>query len=140
MYALTAAAAAALNSHHRRVVFYALVGVLWGWAVAGVAFLPYGILLLLVGNPRAYIPAGVVGAAGTLTPMVALDRLFYGKWTVSLALPAVMHSAQPCLSKWIAASESIMQSRCKVWCMQLPDIKQPCLAVACMTAHFVTNQ
>ena len=55
------------------------------------AFLPYAVLLLLVGNPIVYLPAGVVGLAGTLTPMVAFDRLFYGKWTVSLGLPSIMH-------------------------------------------------
>lgn len=86
MYTLTAASAAVLNSDHRRVVLYAMVGVIWGWAVAGVAFLPYAILLLLVGNLIVYLPAGVVGLFGTMTPMVAIDRLFYGKWTVSVAL------------------------------------------------------
>lgn len=85
MYTLTAASAAVLNSDHRRVVLYAMVGVIWGWAVAGVAFLPYAVLLLLVGNPLVYMPAGVVGLIGTMVPMVAFDRLFYGKWTVSSA-------------------------------------------------------
>lgn len=84
MYALTAASAAILNSDHRRVVLYAMVGVIWGWAVAGVAFLPYAILLLLVGNPMVYLPAGLVFLTGTLVPMIGCDRLFYGKWTFSL--------------------------------------------------------
>lgn len=83
MYTLTLSAAAVLNSDHRRVVLYALVGVMWGWAVAGVAFLPYALLLLLVGAPIVYLLAGVVFLVGTVTPMVAFDRLFYGKWTVS---------------------------------------------------------
>lgn len=83
MYMLTLSAAAVLNSDHRRVVLYAMVGVMWGWAVAGVAFLPYALLLLLVGAPIVYLPAGVVFLVGTVTPMVAFDRLFYGKWTVS---------------------------------------------------------
>lgn len=84
MYTLTLSAAAVLNSDHRRVVLYAMVGVVWGWAVAGVAFLPYAVLLLLVGAPIVYLPAGVVFLVGTLAPMVAFDRLFYGRWTFSL--------------------------------------------------------
>lgn len=85
MYALTAASAAVLNSDHRRVMLYAMVGVIWGWAVAGIAFLPYAVLLLLVGNPMVYLPAGVVFVTGTVVPMIGCDRLFYGKWTVSHA-------------------------------------------------------
>lgn len=84
MYTLTAASAAVLNSDHRRVVLYAMVGVIWGWAVAGVAFLPYAVLLLLVGNPMVYLPAGMVFLTGTIVPMIGCDRLFYGKWTFSL--------------------------------------------------------
>lgn len=93
MYMLTLSAAAVLNSDHRRVVLYAMVGVMWGWAVAGVAFLPYALLLLLVGAPIVYLPAGVVFLVGTVTPMVAFDRLFYGKWTVS----SVACSAHVCV-------------------------------------------
>ena len=93
MYTLTLSAAAVLNSDHRRVVLYAMLGVIWGWAVAGVAFLPYALLLLLVGAPIVYLPAGVVFLVGTVAPMVAFDRLFYGKWTVSfiacLQLPGI---------------------------------------------------
>ncbi|KAL3158672.1 hypothetical protein ABBQ32_011414 [Trebouxia sp. C0010 RCD-2024] len=84
MYTLTLAAAAMLNSDHRRVVLYAMVGVIWGWAVAGVAFLPYAVLLLLVGAPTVYLSAGIVFLIGTLAPMIAFDRLFYGTWTFSL--------------------------------------------------------
>lgn len=82
MYTLTAAAAALLNTDHRRVVLYAVIGVIWGWAVAGIAFLPYAVYLLLIGSPWVYLPAGVVSLVGTLLPMVGFDRLFYGKWTV----------------------------------------------------------
>ena len=82
MYTLTAAAAAVLNSDHRRIVLYAIVGVIWGWAVAGIAFLPYAVYLLLIGSPLVYLPAGVVSLGVTLVPMVGFDRLFYGKWTV----------------------------------------------------------
>ncbi len=92
MCTLTAASAAVLNSDHRRVVLYAMVGVMWGWAVAGVAFLPYAVLLLLVGNPMVYLPAGVVFLTGTVVPMIGCDRLFYGKWTVSPAF-CLSHSA-----------------------------------------------
>ena len=84
MYTLTLSAAAVLNSDHRRVILYAIVGVVWGWAVAGAAFVPYAVLLLLVGDPIVYLPAGIVFLTGTLLPMVAFDRLLYGKWTVSL--------------------------------------------------------
>jgi len=69
-----------------------MVGVMWGWAVAGVAFLPYAVLLLLVGNPMVYLPAGVVFLTGTVVPMIGCDRLFYGKWTVSPAF-CLSHSA-----------------------------------------------
>ena len=82
MYTLTAAAAAVLNTDHRRVVLYAVIGVIWGWAVAGIAFLPYAVYLLLIGSPWVYLPAGVVSLVGTVLPMVGFDRLFYGKWTV----------------------------------------------------------
>ena len=103
MYMLTLSAAAVLNSDHRRVVLYAMVGVMWGWAVAGVAFLPYALLLLLVGAPIVYLPAGVVFLFGTVTPMIAFDRLFYGKWTVS----SVACSAPVCvLAIWTTKQHS----------------------------------
>ena len=116
MYTLTLSAAAVLNSDHRRVVLYAMVGVIWGWAVAGVAFLPYALLLLLVGAPIVYLPAGVVFLVGTVAPMVAFDRLFYGKWTVSfvarlqqpgsylLAINTLLHCLYT-MCKWHAAFE-----------------------------------
>lgn len=104
MYMLTLSAAAVLNSDHRRVVLYAIIGVVWGWAVAGVAFLPYALLLLLVGAPIVYLPAGVVFLVGTMMPMVAFDRLFYGKWTVSFTLHACNCLTFVCMQSTPSAS------------------------------------
>ena len=118
MYALTAASAAILNSDHRRVVLYAMVGVIWGWAVAGVAFLPYAILLLLVGNPMVYLPAGVVFLTGTVVPMIGCDRLFYGKWTVSLAFHPLEHAFQ----HWFALPQlgsAFRRPELALWCCHL---------------------
>ena len=108
MYTLTAASAAVLNSDHRRVVLYAMVGVIWGWAVAGVAFLPYAVLLLLVGNPMVYLPAGMVFLTGTIVPMIGCDRLFYGKWTVSPAF-CLSHSASQQLAGALPFSHPALQ-------------------------------
>lgn len=124
MYTLTLAAAAMLNSDHRRVVLYAMVGVIWGWAVAGVAFLPYAVLLLLVGAPTVYLSAGIVFLIGTLAPMIAFDRLFYGTWTVSCNVPETTRLLPyACLLTCLLA--------CLLPC--LPACLLPCL-LACLHA------
>lgn len=63
-----------------------VVGVVWGWTVAAVAVLPYALAVLL----RASFPRALSATLGwllaTLAPLVLVDRLFYGTWTVRLLL------------------------------------------------------
>eukprot|EP00884_Botryococcus_braunii_P000529 jgi/Botrbrau1/10477/Bobra.0133s0083.1 len=84
MVALTLAAAAVLRSKPLQVVVAAVVGVVWGWAVAGLAFLPYAVYVLLAANFLAAVGTGLAALAVTLGAVVGLDAAFYGRWTVSL--------------------------------------------------------
>ena len=62
----------------------AVVGVLLGWPVAGVAFLPYAVFVLLQPRLAASFATAAVAATSTLIPIVLVDLYFYGKLTVSI--------------------------------------------------------
>lgn len=57
-------------------------GLLWGWIVAGVAFIPYALWVLATANFVRAVGMGLLALAGTLGPLVLVDRFFYDKWTV----------------------------------------------------------
>lgn len=57
-------------------------GVVWGWCVAGFAFLPYALWVLAAAPLLCSVPWLVLCLAGTLGPLVLVDRHFYGTWTV----------------------------------------------------------
>lgn len=84
MYAMTTAAAALLMESTVIVVASAVIGVIWGWCVAGPAFLPYA-LWVLVSTPLPQSFGFLFMFAGVaLAPLVVADRLFYGNWKASL--------------------------------------------------------
>jgi hypothetical protein len=68
------------------VIFASIVGVVWGWAVVGIAVMPYALAVLLCTPFARSLSVAVMGLLVTLTPLVVVDRLFYGKWTVSIAV------------------------------------------------------
>ena len=86
MLFLTWAAAEVLRGEKPNAVVAAgVVGLLWGWPVAAVAFLPYALWVLFATDSllkTAAVASGLTALA--LTPLVLLDRLAYGKWTLSL--------------------------------------------------------
>jgi len=113
MYALTTAAAALLHNKPRVVIIAAFIGVIWGWSVAGIAFLPYAPYILyrtmfpgnehgssgrsncVIGSSSTAkatsfsllldsLLTGLISAVGTLAPLTLIDRWYYGKWTSSL--------------------------------------------------------
>lgn len=89
MVFLTAAAAGVLRGERPvAVVAAGVVGLLWGWPVASVAFFPYALWVLVAswkeGTLLKTAAAAAALAALALAPLVLLDRLAYGKWTLSL--------------------------------------------------------
>lgn len=84
MYAMTTAAAGVLLDSPALVIAAAAVGIVWGWIVAAIAFLPFALWVLWRAPLHAAWSTAAVAAAATLAPLVLLDRLFYGTWTVSL--------------------------------------------------------
>lgn len=91
MVFLTAAAAGVLRGERESplaVVAAGVVGLLWGWPVASVAFFPYALWVLVAswkeGNFLKTAAAAAALTALALAPLVLLDRLAYGKWTLSL--------------------------------------------------------
>lgn len=57
-------------------------GVVWGWCVAGAAFLPYALWVLAAAPLVPAVGALALWLAATLGPLVLVDRHFYGSWTV----------------------------------------------------------
>ena len=88
MYALTAAAAGVLQGRVHTVIFIAVIGVIWGWCVAGVAFLPYALWVLFATAATATLLSSIAmlvfSTAFTLAPLVIADRIAYGNWKASL--------------------------------------------------------
>ena len=58
-------------------------GVIWGWAVAGVAFLPFALYVLVTARLPKAVGVALLWLLGTLGPLALVDRLFYKKWAVS---------------------------------------------------------
>jgi Alg9-like mannosyltransferase family len=84
-YALTAGTAALLAGNQLAVIAAAVCGIMLGWVVAAVAFLPHALWVLLA-TPLA--PAVCAAAGGTLaigSLLVAADYWFYGRLTVRAA-------------------------------------------------------
>ncbi|KAG7673727.1 hypothetical protein Ndes2437B_g01890 [Nannochloris sp. 'desiccata'] len=84
MYALTAAAAAVIAGKHSYVIFSAVIGVIWGWCVAGIAFLPYALWILTTARLLPAIGTLLTALVATLVPLVVADKVFYGNWKASL--------------------------------------------------------
>ena len=91
MVAMTFAAAGVLRGDTAQVIWGAVVGSTWGWIVAGLAFSPYCVWVLLVGWFRAgnnslarSFGTLFVALLVSLVPLVACDRWFYGSWKASL--------------------------------------------------------
>lgn len=58
-------------------------GVVWGWCVAGFAFLPYALYVLAAAPLLKAVGTLVLWLAATLVPLTLVDRHYYGRWTVS---------------------------------------------------------
>ena len=54
----------------------------WGWCVAGIAFLPYALYVLAAAPLARAVGVLLLCLLGTLGPLVLADRHFYGAWTV----------------------------------------------------------
>jgi hypothetical protein len=80
-------------SHMRRPVHCSLTlllhsaGIVWGWAVAAVAFLPYALWVLTHAAFGRALGVALWWLAGTMVPLALADRLYYGRWTVRPASP-----------------------------------------------------
>ena len=85
MYAMTAAAAAVIDGRPMLTVASAAVGIVWGWVVAGLAFVPYALYVLAVEPLRRSVPAAAIALMCTAVPLMVADRVFYGSWKVSMA-------------------------------------------------------
>lgn len=86
MYFLTAAAAAVIGGGVLSPILPSVVGVIWGWTVAGGAFLPYALLVLVGGRLCKAVLLTLFCAAAALVPMALVDHHFYGRWTVRAEL------------------------------------------------------
>ncbi|KAL4446276.1 hypothetical protein ABPG77_003083 [Micractinium sp. CCAP 211/92] len=84
MYALTAAAAGMMEGSPYRVIAAAAIGVVWGWCVAGFAFLPYALWVLAAAPLAKAVGVLLLCLLSTLVPLAVVDRHFYGRWTASL--------------------------------------------------------
>lgn len=84
MVALTAASAALLRGRTGAVIWWASVGVVWGWVVAGAAFVPAALAVLAAPRLPRSVGLAVAALAATLGPLVAVDRVLYGRWTVRM--------------------------------------------------------
>jgi alpha-1,2-mannosyltransferase len=84
MCALTAAAAAVIAGKHSYVIFSAVIGVIWGWCVAGIAFLPYALWILMAARLLPAIGTLLTALIVTLVPLIVADKVFYGSWKASL--------------------------------------------------------
>ena len=54
----------------------------WGWCVAGFAFLPYALWVLAAAPLLRSVGWLAFCLASTLGPLVLVDRHLYGAWTV----------------------------------------------------------
>lgn len=84
MYAMTTATAGVLLDSPALVIAAAAVGIVWGWVVAAIAFVPFALWVLWRGPLQSAWSTAALAATATLAPLVVFDRLFYGTWTVSL--------------------------------------------------------
>jgi alpha-1,2-mannosyltransferase len=88
MVAMTFSAAGVLEGNTNLVIWGAVVGCTWGWIVAGLAFVPYALWILV----RGIRSRNLLGSFGTLfvslaialVPLVVCDRVYYGTWKASL--------------------------------------------------------
>ena len=95
MYAMTAAAAAVIEGSPMFTIASAAIGIVWGWVVAGLAFVPYALYVLASEPLHRSLPAAVAAVIFTLSPLVVADRVFYGAWKVSMTAHGCLYIPQP---------------------------------------------
>ena len=61
------------------------MGILWGWVVAAVAFVPHALWVLAATPLLPAVQTAMVAAAGLGGALAAVDAWFYGRWTVRTA-------------------------------------------------------
>lgn len=84
MYAMMASTIGVLQNQTQVTIVSAVVGVVLGWPVAGIAFVPYALYVLLQPHLVASFGTGAAALALTVVPLLGVDHYFYGKLTVSL--------------------------------------------------------
>lgn len=93
MYGMTMAAASVISGRPQEVVPLAAVGIVWGWIVASIAFVPYALYVLVTVPLSESLQMAVSWLLITAAPVVVLDRYFYGAWKARFpCLCLVMHS------------------------------------------------
>lgn len=80
MYAMTMAAASVISGRPQEVVPLAAVGIVWGWIVAAVAFVPYALYVLVTAPLSESLQMAISWLLITAAPVVVVDRYFYGAW------------------------------------------------------------
>ncbi|GMH39181.1 hypothetical protein BSKO_07079 [Bryopsis sp. KO-2023] len=83
MYTLMAASAGIISRNMTMVIVPAVIGVVVGWPVAGIAFIPLALYVLLQPNLAKSFSTLFASLIGTIGLLVAADTFFYGKLTVS---------------------------------------------------------
>ena len=84
MYAMTTAAASVLAGRPLQTIVAAAIGIVWGWIVAGLAFIPYALYVLGAAPLSDSLQMAVSWLLLTMAPLIVVDRYFYGSWKVPL--------------------------------------------------------
>lgn len=79
--------------------FAAAAGVVWGWCVAGFAFLPFALYVLAAAPLLPAVGTLLLCLLCTLGPLALVDRRYYGRWTVGdvSSDPCVAETGEPWL-------------------------------------------
>ena len=125
MYAMTAAAAAVIDGRPLATIAAAAIGIMWGWIVAGLAFLPYALHVLFTLPLARSVPAALAALMLTAVPLIVTDRLFYGAWKVS-------HNCLPPHSHRLISPLTLIVSRAQshtAWIEGMSSVKRACTTV-----------
>ena len=82
MYAMTAAAASVVDGRPLVTIAAAAIGIVWGWIVAGLAFVPCALHVLITLPLTRSVPAALAALLLTAVPLIVTDRIYYGAWKV----------------------------------------------------------
>jgi hypothetical protein len=105
-YALTAGTAALLAGNQIAVIAAAVCGIMLGWVVAAVAFLPHALWVLLTTPLAPAVCAAVGGVSAIGSLLFVADYWFYGRFTVRLRWcpPKLYHCLTATCLVWQSAT------------------------------------